>query len=239
MFYFVCASRINNYFIQLKATNGDIFLGGKDFDYALLESLVCKYKRTKGIDLAMDWLALQSLRERRGGAWGVVDSQINTEPGCNIGKNGDGCSLLWTIVEQKCEALWIPSSLGNILTSVSRSFGSFLIDAIPLLCEAYEALLKAHEEAINALNPGNKVCAAYQLALSVVEKDAPELVPNLTKSAGTDISLEFRESGLILNAKNDRVVKAKMILNVSVTRFLEFAEPCQKSIEADFFSATC
>ncbi|TXG46370.1 hypothetical protein EZV62_028133 [Acer yangbiense] len=90
--------------------------------------------------------------------------------------------------------------------------------------KAYEALLKAHEEAINALKPGNKVSAAYQVALSVVEKDAPELVPNLTKSAGTGISLEFRESGLNLNAKNDRVVKEKMILNVSVTRFPDFAD---------------
>ncbi|TXG53383.1 hypothetical protein EZV62_022552 [Acer yangbiense] len=68
---------------------------------------------------------------------------------------------------------------------------------------AYEALQKAHEEAINALKPGNK--------------DAPELVSNLTKSAGTSIGLEFGLSGLNLNAKNDRVVKAKMIFSVSIS----------------------
>lgn len=93
---------------------------------------------------------------------------------------------------------------------------SYLIDATPLQSKAYEVLLKAHEAAIAALKPGNKVSAAYLAALSVVEKDAPELVPNLTKSAGTGIGLEFRESGLNLNAKNDRVIKEKMIFNVSI-----------------------
>ncbi|GAV70889.1 Peptidase_M24 domain-containing protein/Rtt106 domain-containing protein/SPT16 domain-containing protein [Cephalotus follicularis] len=93
---------------------------------------------------------------------------------------------------------------------------TYLIDANPLQSKAYEVLLKAHEAAINALKPGIRVSAAYQAALSVVERDAPELVPNLTKSAGTGIGLEFRESGLNLNAKNDRVVKTNMVFNVSL-----------------------
>ncbi|KAJ4717345.1 FACT complex subunit SPT16 [Melia azedarach] len=93
---------------------------------------------------------------------------------------------------------------------------SFLIDATRLQSKAYEVLLKAHEAAISALKPGNKVSASYQAAVSVVEKEAPELLPDLTKSAGTGIGLEFRESGLNLNAKNDRMVKAKMIFNVSI-----------------------
>ncbi|KAH7542906.1 FACT complex subunit SPT16 [Ziziphus jujuba] len=93
---------------------------------------------------------------------------------------------------------------------------TYLIDANPLQSKAYGVLLKAHEATISELKPGNKVSAAYQAALSVVEKDAPELVPNLTKSAGTGIGLEFRESGLNLNAKNDRVVKAGMVFNVSL-----------------------
>ncbi|OMO95969.1 hypothetical protein COLO4_15580 [Corchorus olitorius] len=93
---------------------------------------------------------------------------------------------------------------------------SYLIDATPLQSKAYEVLLKAHEAAIGMLKPGNRISAAYQAALSVVEKDAPDLIPNLTKSAGTGIGLEFRESGLNLNPKNDRVVKAGMIFNVSL-----------------------
>ncbi|KAJ8755334.1 hypothetical protein K2173_019132 [Erythroxylum novogranatense] len=93
---------------------------------------------------------------------------------------------------------------------------TFLIDANPLQNKAYEVLLRAHEAAISALKPGNKVNAAYQAALSVVEKEAPDLVPNLTKSAGTGIGLEFRESGLNINSKNDRVLKPSMVFNVSL-----------------------
>lgn len=93
---------------------------------------------------------------------------------------------------------------------------TFLIDANPLQSKAYEVLLKAHEAAISMLKSGNKLNAAYQAAFSVVEKDAPELLPNLTKSAGTGMGLEFRESGLNINAKNERIVKENMVFNVSL-----------------------
>ncbi|KAJ7963220.1 FACT complex subunit SPT16 [Quillaja saponaria] len=57
---------------------------------------------------------------------------------------------------------------------------------------------------------------AEPLQSHAYEKDAPELVGNLTKSAGTGIGIEFRESGLNLNAKNDRLVKEGMVFNVSL-----------------------
>ncbi|XP_043700747.1 FACT complex subunit SPT16-like [Telopea speciosissima] len=107
----------------------------------------------------------------------------------------------------------IGSRYNSYCSNLARTI---LIDANAAQSKAYEVLLKAHEAAISALKPGNKVSAAYQAALSVVEKEAPELAPNLTKSAGTGIGLEFRESGLSLNAKNDRVLKAGMVFNVSL-----------------------
>jgi nucleosome binding factor SPN SPT16 subunit len=107
----------------------------------------------------------------------------------------------------------VGSRYNSYCSNVARTL---MIDATPLQSKAYAVLLKAHEAAIGALKPGNKLSAAYQAALSVVEKEAPELVPNLSKSAGTGMGLEFRESGLNLNAKNDRAVKAKMVLNVSL-----------------------
>ncbi|KAJ6809960.1 FACT complex subunit SPT16-like [Iris pallida] len=107
----------------------------------------------------------------------------------------------------------IGSRYNNYCSNVARTF---LIDATATQSKAYEVLLKAHEAAIGALKPGNRVSSAYQAATAVVEKEAPELLPNLTKSAGTGIGLEFRESGLILNMKNDRVIKAGMIFNVTL-----------------------
>ncbi|CAN6860220.1 unnamed protein product [Brassica oleracea] len=63
---------------------------------------------------------------------------------------------------------------------------------------------------------GRKLSSVYQAALSVVEKEAPELVDKLTKSAGTGIGLEFRESGLNINARNDKVLRPQMAFNVSL-----------------------
>lgn len=107
----------------------------------------------------------------------------------------------------------IGSRYNSYCSNLARTF---LIDSNAMQSKAYEVLLKAHEAAINALKAGNKVSAVYQAAYSVVEKDAPELAANLTKSAGTGIGLEFRESGLSLNAKNDRILKAGMVFNVSL-----------------------
>ncbi|KAI3712323.1 hypothetical protein L1987_70874 [Smallanthus sonchifolius] len=54
---------ISNGVFEVKATNGDTFLGGEDFDNAMLDFLVNQFKRTEGIDLTKDRLALQRLRE--------------------------------------------------------------------------------------------------------------------------------------------------------------------------------
>lgn len=48
---------------EVKATNGDTFLGGEDFDNAIVQFLVDDFKRNESIDLTSDRLALQRLRE--------------------------------------------------------------------------------------------------------------------------------------------------------------------------------
>ncbi|MDP3704740.1 MAG: molecular chaperone DnaK [Legionellaceae bacterium] len=48
---------------EVLATNGDTFLGGEDFDLALIEYLVAEFKKDSGIDLHNDPLALQRLKE--------------------------------------------------------------------------------------------------------------------------------------------------------------------------------
>uniref|UniRef100_A0A0D9XZ22 FACT complex subunit n=1 Tax=Leersia perrieri TaxID=77586 RepID=A0A0D9XZ22_9ORYZ len=93
---------------------------------------------------------------------------------------------------------------------------TFLIDCDGEKCNAYKVLRQAHDAAIAALKPGSKVSDSYQAAVSVVRDKAPELVPFLTKSAGTGIGLEFRETWLSLNEKNDRILKEGMVFNVSL-----------------------
>jgi len=48
---------------EVKATNGDTFLGGEDFDMHIVEYFNAEFKKDTGIDLKGDKLALQRLRE--------------------------------------------------------------------------------------------------------------------------------------------------------------------------------
>ena len=48
---------------EVKATNGDTFLGGEDFDVRIIGYLADEFKKDQGIDLRNDKLALQRLKE--------------------------------------------------------------------------------------------------------------------------------------------------------------------------------
>ncbi len=49
--------------IEVLATNGDTHLGGDDFDATLTQYMLSEFKRTEGIDLSGDKMAMQRLRE--------------------------------------------------------------------------------------------------------------------------------------------------------------------------------
>jgi molecular chaperone DnaK len=48
---------------EVKATNGDTFLGGEDFDMRIVDYLADEFRKEQGIDLRKDRLALQRLKE--------------------------------------------------------------------------------------------------------------------------------------------------------------------------------
>jgi len=64
---------------QVKATNGDTFLGGDDFDTTLIDYLVAEFKRDQGIDLSKDKMALQRLKEAAEKAKIELSSAQSTE----------------------------------------------------------------------------------------------------------------------------------------------------------------
>ena len=49
--------------IEVKATNGDTYLGGDDFDLRIIDWLADEFKKEQGIDLKSDKMALQRLKE--------------------------------------------------------------------------------------------------------------------------------------------------------------------------------
>ena len=64
---------------EVKATNGDTFLGGEDFDMRLLGYLADEFKKEHGIDLRADNLALQRLKEAAEKAKIELSSAMQTE----------------------------------------------------------------------------------------------------------------------------------------------------------------
>ncbi len=64
---------------QVKATNGDTFLGGDDFDDAVIDYLIAEFKREQGVDLAQDRTALQRLKEAAEKAKIELSSAQSTE----------------------------------------------------------------------------------------------------------------------------------------------------------------
>src|SRR5689334_5682482 len=64
---------------EVKATNGDTFLGGEDFDIRLVDYFADEFKREQGIDLRKDRLALQRLKEAAEKAKIELSSAVQTE----------------------------------------------------------------------------------------------------------------------------------------------------------------
>ncbi len=64
---------------EVKATNGDTFLGGEDFDNKVVEHLADAFKKKEGLDLKADKLALQRLKEAAEKAKIELSSAATTE----------------------------------------------------------------------------------------------------------------------------------------------------------------
>jgi len=64
---------------EVKATNGDTFLGGEDFDKRVIDYLADEFKKEAGIDLRKDRMALQRLKEAAEKAKIELSTAVQTE----------------------------------------------------------------------------------------------------------------------------------------------------------------
>ncbi len=64
---------------EVRATNGDTFLGGEDFDKRIIDYLADEFRKEQGIDLRKDKLALQRLKEAAEKAKIELSSSMETE----------------------------------------------------------------------------------------------------------------------------------------------------------------
>ena len=73
--------------VEVKSTNGDTHLGGDDFDQIVVEWMIAEFKKTDGIDLGKDRMALQRLKEaaREGEDRAVVGDGDRDQPAVHHG----------------------------------------------------------------------------------------------------------------------------------------------------------
>jgi molecular chaperone DnaK len=71
--------RVGEGVVEVLATNGDTFLGGDDFDQAVMDWVIEEFRKDQGIDLSQDRLALQRVREAAEKAKVELSSTQTTE----------------------------------------------------------------------------------------------------------------------------------------------------------------
>ncbi|QQN74189.1 molecular chaperone DnaK [Croceicoccus sp. YJ47] len=111
---------------EVKSTNGDTFLGGEDFDTAVVEYLGDSFKKDEGIDLRGDKLALQRLKEAAEKAKIELSSAQSTEvnlPFITADQNGPK-HLVKTISRSDLEKM-----VGNLIERTKEPMKKALADA--------------------------------------------------------------------------------------------------------------
>ncbi len=109
---------------EVLSTNGDTFLGGEDFDLRLIEYLASEFKKSNGIDLHNDPLALQRLKEAAEKAKIELSSSQQTEvnlPYITADQSGPK-HLVVKLTRAKLESLveeLVKTSLGPVKTAIA------------------------------------------------------------------------------------------------------------------------
>ncbi len=93
---------------EVKSTNGDTFLGGDDFDNAVIEWILSEFKKETGKDLSKDPQALQRIKDAAEKAKIELSSAQQTEinqPFIAQGDGGQPLHLTMTLTRAKLESL--------------------------------------------------------------------------------------------------------------------------------------
>ncbi len=123
---------------EVKATNGDTFLGGEDFDQRVIDYLADEFKNEQGIDLRRDRLALQRLKEAAEKAKIELSSTLQTEinlPFITADQTGPK-HLTVTITRAKLEGL-----VGDLIDRTIEPCKAALKDAGLTAADVAEAIL--------------------------------------------------------------------------------------------------
>lgn len=100
---------IDDGLFEVKSTNGDTFLGGEDFDMRIVNYLADEFKKEHGVDLTLDKMALQRLKEAAEKAKIELSSSQQTEinqPFISMDRNtGQPLHMVMKLTRAKLESL--------------------------------------------------------------------------------------------------------------------------------------
>ena len=119
---------IDDGLFEVKSTNGDTFLGGEDFDMRIVDYLAGEFKKEHGVDLTLDKMALQRLKEAAEKAKIELSSASQTEinqPFISMDRNtGQPLHLVVKLTRAKLESL-----VGDLITKSIKPCKDALKDA--------------------------------------------------------------------------------------------------------------
>ncbi len=119
---------IDDGLFEVKSTNGDTFLGGEDFDMRIVNHLAEEFKKEHGVDLTLDKMALQRLKEAAEKAKIELSSASQTEinqPFISMNSNtGQPLHLVVKMTRAKLESL-----VGDLIKASIKPCQAALKDA--------------------------------------------------------------------------------------------------------------
>jgi molecular chaperone DnaK len=119
---------IDDGLFEVKSTNGDTFLGGEDFDMRIVNFLADEFKKEHGVDLTLDKMALQRLKEAAEKAKIELSSSQQTEinqPFISMDRNtGQPLHLVVKMTRAKLEQL-----VGDLIKASIKPCQAALKDA--------------------------------------------------------------------------------------------------------------
>ncbi|MGJ8609989.1 MAG: molecular chaperone DnaK [Octadecabacter sp.] len=118
---------IDDGLFEVKSTNGDTFLGGEDFDMRIVNYLAEEFKKSNGVDLTKDKMALQRLKEAAEKAKIELSSASQTEinqPFISMGSDGSPLHMVMKLTRAKLESL-----VGDLIKASMKPCQAALKDA--------------------------------------------------------------------------------------------------------------
>lgn len=108
-------------------------------------------------------------------------------------------------------------SLGLRYKSYCSNIGrTFLIDPTSAQSKNYDFLCNLQKDVLSAVRHGVVIRDLYNKTLDFIRNKEPDLEKHFLKNIGSGIGIDFRDTSLILNAKNTKILEEGMTLNLSV-----------------------